>query len=163
VLLLGPLYHLTDQDDRRRALREARRVLRPGGVLAAAGINRYAALLEQTATTGLAREPVRRAVEGILTSHQLQLPHALGVAHFHTAGELAAEVQEAGFEPAALYSVEGPGWLVLKAVEQAGAAVVDTPVFQAALAAARMADGHTDLDAAGSHFLAIGRRPRRPE
>jgi SAM-dependent methyltransferase len=31
VLLLGPLYHLTDRDDRIIALREARRITRPGG------------------------------------------------------------------------------------------------------------------------------------
>ena len=33
VLLLGPLYHLIGDDDKLAALREARRVLRPGGVM----------------------------------------------------------------------------------------------------------------------------------
>jgi SAM-dependent methyltransferase len=33
VLLLGPLYHLQSRDDRLTALREARRVVRPGGEL----------------------------------------------------------------------------------------------------------------------------------
>jgi ubiquinone/menaquinone biosynthesis C-methylase UbiE len=36
VLLLGPLYHLVEREDRVRALREAARVVRPGGVVAAA-------------------------------------------------------------------------------------------------------------------------------
>jgi 2-polyprenyl-3-methyl-5-hydroxy-6-metoxy-1,4-benzoquinol methylase len=40
VLMLGPLYHLLTLDDRRRAVREAARVLKPAGVLMAAGINR---------------------------------------------------------------------------------------------------------------------------
>ena len=36
TLLLGPLYHLYNQDDQRQALREALRVTRPGGVIFAA-------------------------------------------------------------------------------------------------------------------------------
>src|SRR5207247_10677851 len=44
VLLLGPLYHLPDPADRRAALGEARRVLRNGGRLFAAGITRFASL-----------------------------------------------------------------------------------------------------------------------
>src|SRR3712207_964190 len=42
VLLLGPLYHLTSRDDRLQALQEAYRVVRPGGVVAAAAISRFA-------------------------------------------------------------------------------------------------------------------------
>jgi ubiquinone/menaquinone biosynthesis C-methylase UbiE len=46
VLLLGPLYHLIDAEDRRRALEEAYRVLVPGGVLFAAAISRFASALD---------------------------------------------------------------------------------------------------------------------
>src|SRR5215218_6986918 len=49
VLLLGPLYHLTDAAERLRALREAYRVLRPGGVTFAAAISRYASALDGVA------------------------------------------------------------------------------------------------------------------
>ena len=35
VLLFGPLYHLTTQEDRLRAVSEAHRVLKPGGLFAA--------------------------------------------------------------------------------------------------------------------------------
>jgi ubiquinone/menaquinone biosynthesis C-methylase UbiE len=38
VLLFGPLYHLTGEADRRQALNEARRVLRPGGRLMAMAV-----------------------------------------------------------------------------------------------------------------------------
>ncbi|WP_425565115.1 class I SAM-dependent methyltransferase [Nonomuraea bangladeshensis] len=44
VLLLGHLYHLPNRADRVRTLTEARRALRPGGVIAAATINRHAAV-----------------------------------------------------------------------------------------------------------------------
>lgn len=40
VLLLGPLYHLPEPEDRKACIREALRVLKPGGVLAAAYINK---------------------------------------------------------------------------------------------------------------------------
>src|SRR4030095_4093133 len=46
ALLFAPLSHLTDRADRIRALVEARRVLRPGGVLAAAAISRFASTLD---------------------------------------------------------------------------------------------------------------------
>src|SRR5687767_5696858 len=45
VLLMGPLYHLTERVDRVAALAEARRVVRPGGVVLAVGISRFASLL----------------------------------------------------------------------------------------------------------------------
>ncbi len=41
VVMLGPLYHLLALDERRLAVREAARVLKPAGVLMAAGINRF--------------------------------------------------------------------------------------------------------------------------
>src|SRR5829696_9689256 len=46
VLLLGPLYHLPRRDQRLRALREAWRVLRPGGPVFVAAISRWAPRLD---------------------------------------------------------------------------------------------------------------------
>src|SRR5262245_7114655 len=45
VLLLGPLYHLPDRDDRIEALREARRVRVRSGLVAAAATSRLATVL----------------------------------------------------------------------------------------------------------------------
>jgi ubiquinone/menaquinone biosynthesis C-methylase UbiE len=50
VLMLGPLYHLTQREDRLRCLREAARVLRGGHRLVVAAISRFASTLD-----GLAR------------------------------------------------------------------------------------------------------------
>ncbi|MHB8597255.1 MAG: class I SAM-dependent methyltransferase [Ktedonobacteraceae bacterium] len=44
VLMLGPFYHLSLPEERRQAAMEARRILRKGGLLFAAGINRMTML-----------------------------------------------------------------------------------------------------------------------
>src|SRR5262249_39267322 len=46
VVLFGPLYHLTEAAQRRRALGEARRVLRPGGRVLVMAVCRFASLLD---------------------------------------------------------------------------------------------------------------------
>ncbi len=64
VLLMGPLYHLTARDERVQALREAARVVRPGGVVMAVGISRFASLLDSARSGWLAGLEVE-AVLGI--------------------------------------------------------------------------------------------------
>lgn len=66
VQVLGPLYHLPDPADRRQALSEARRVVRPGGLVAAGAINRYSPLFEHTAYAHLHADRMRTAISAIL-------------------------------------------------------------------------------------------------
>jgi ubiquinone/menaquinone biosynthesis C-methylase UbiE len=44
LLLFVPLYHLVQSEERRMALEEAFRVMKPGAYLFAAGISRFASL-----------------------------------------------------------------------------------------------------------------------
>ena len=46
VLLLGPLYHLPEREDRIQALTEARRIIRSGGTVFIAAISRWAPRLD---------------------------------------------------------------------------------------------------------------------
>jgi ubiquinone/menaquinone biosynthesis C-methylase UbiE len=48
VLLMGPLYHLIEANDRHTALKEAQRVLRPGGAILAEVICRRSRILDAT-------------------------------------------------------------------------------------------------------------------
>jgi SAM-dependent methyltransferase len=159
VLLLGPLYHLLERDERDRALSEARRVLRPGGLLAAAGINRYASLFEHTAFAHLHKDSVRASIGSILATRIHDGKKAFTAAYFHSGAELRDEVAEAGFQDAEVFGIEGPTWGMLKATEQyTGESVIGSPLFDSALTAARMAESYPELLAASSHMLAVGRR-----
>jgi SAM-dependent methyltransferase len=116
VLLLGPLYHLTDRADRLQALREAHRVLRPGGVVLAAAISRFASALDGLAR-GFLKDPmfaeiVRRDLTDGQHRNPTGRPEYFMDTFFHHPDELRAEVAEAGFAEPKVYGVEGPGWLL---------------------------------------------------
>jgi SAM-dependent methyltransferase len=116
VVMFGPLYHLTDREDRLRALREAHRVLRPGGGLLAAGISRFASALDGLCRGFLKDPQFADIVRQDLTDGQHRnptgRPEYFMDTFFHHPDELRTEVVEAGFASAAVYAVEGPCWLL---------------------------------------------------
>ncbi len=89
VLLLGPLYHLMTLAERRQAITEARRVLRPAGLLFAGGLNRMTGLRMEyllLGDQGVERhDMLRRFLEDGLV-HPEEAP-TLGHGHFTTAAE----------------------------------------------------------------------------
>ncbi|MDQ3822221.1 MAG: class I SAM-dependent methyltransferase [Actinomycetota bacterium] len=116
VLLLGPLYHLTERDDRLLALAEARRVVRPGGLVAVAAISRFASLLDGLLSGHLGDAAFRAVVERDLGDGQHRNPDGrvewFTTAFFHHPDELRAELVEARLALEGLFGVEGPGWLL---------------------------------------------------
>jgi SAM-dependent methyltransferase len=116
VLLLGPLYHLTDAGERLCALREAHRVLRHRGVLFAAAISRCASALDGLARNLLADPAFAAIVEQDLAHGEHRNTTGnwdyFTTAYFHRPDELAAEIMSAGFACRAVLGLEGPGWIL---------------------------------------------------
>ena len=157
VLLLGPLYHLTDRADRVRALAEARRVLRPGGVLAAAAISRFASTCDGLLRGSLDDPAFEAIAERDLRDGQHRNPTGrpewFTTAYFHLPGELAGEVAEAGLRLQALLAIEGPAWM-LPDIEQR---LADPARRETVLRAIRRVETEPSLLGASSHLLAVAR------
>ncbi|MGW2150566.1 class I SAM-dependent methyltransferase [Nonomuraea bangladeshensis] len=111
VLLLGLLYHLPDRADRVRALTEARRALRPGGVVAAATINRHAAVHDTICTGHYLQERQRQAAHAAATDGIMISPGRGFPAYFHDPDEVPGEFADAGFPAVERYGLEGAFWL----------------------------------------------------
>ena len=155
VLLLGPLYHLLERRDRLGALREACRVARPGAPVLAAGISRYATLLD-IGSDGRLTEDVEPFIRRLHATGEF-LGDVIGftTAYFHLAEELRGELTEAGLQGTEVYGIEGPAAPTLRAL---GMDCLEERL-DAAVRAARIVERDPALLAASGHLLAVGRRP----
>jgi ubiquinone/menaquinone biosynthesis C-methylase UbiE len=159
VLLLGPLYHLVVREDRMSALREAHRILRPGGVLFAAGISRFASAIDGAVRDLLADPTFRQIVDRDLIDGQhrnpTNHPGYFTTAFFHLPEELLAEVIEADLDDARVLAVESIGWAIPD-LEQTLAA---NDTRDRLLGLLRRIEGEPGLLGASPHLLVVARRP----
>jgi ubiquinone/menaquinone biosynthesis C-methylase UbiE len=159
VLLLGPLYHLTEAADRARALSEVRRVLKPGGQLFAAAISRWASALDGLSRDLLQDPRFAAIVEQDLRYGQHRNPTErldyFTTAYFHPPDELRAEVSGAGLILDGLYGVEGPGWLP----SDVTARLADPRRRADLLQVARLFESEPSVLGVSAHLLVVARTP----
>lgn len=159
VLLLGPLYHLTERADRVKALSEARRVLKPGGLVFAVAITRFASLLDGF-FFGFFDDPafaeiVARDLMDGQHRNPVNHPNYFTTAYFHKPEELTAEVSEAGFGIEATLGVEGPSrWLL----HDFDAWWNDPDRRERILSAARNVEAEPSMMGLGPHIMVVGRK-----
>lgn len=158
VLLLGPLYHLTDRADRLAAWREARRVVVPGGVVIAMAISRFASLFDGLAQSYLF-DPAFRAIvaQDLATGvHQNPTgdPRWFTTAYFHRPEELGAEATEAGLDITETVGVEGLAhW-----IRAIAPALDDAADREVVLDSARVIEAEPSLLGLSSHLITVATR-----
>lgn len=158
VLLLGPLYHLVEKEDRLGCLREAHRVLKPGGSVCAAGISHFASLLDSL-THGFFDDPVFAPIlECDLEDGQHRNPTGNPLyftdAYFHRPGELSRELLAAGFQVVEIVAIEGPGWLA----KDFDRLWNDPAQRERLLSVVRKVEKEPSILGATAHIMAIGRK-----
>jgi SAM-dependent methyltransferase len=157
VLMLGPLYHLPDPAERARAIAEAVRVLRPGGLLVAATINRFAGL-HDTLNQGRWFDPERRPyLEAAARDGWLKGNQQIGftTAYLHQPAEVLAEFTAAGVTPLGQYGIEGAAWLMGDVNDW-----LDDPARREPLLdALRLTESDPSLLGISGHLLTTGRKP----
>jgi ubiquinone/menaquinone biosynthesis C-methylase UbiE len=159
VLLLGPMYHLTEAADRVAALRESLRVGRPGAPLFVAAISRYASLFDGLGRKMLFEPGFRSIVEGDLrdgrhlnpTNH----PHWFTTAYLTHPDGLRAEAEEAGVDVDAVFGVEGIADYLPSLDDD-----WEIPARREAIIwAAEQTETEPSLAGLSSHLLLVGHKP----
>ncbi len=156
IIMHGPLYHLADRADRLCAIAEAKRVLRPGGVLLAFAITRFAGLIFGL-LRGYVFDPTYRQMirTEVKTGLRENPPAWLGTfpnAFFHHPDELKAELQAGGLIHENTLGILGPAWMV----PNLDASWQDEAQREVILEIARLTENEPVL---GPRLMAVARKP----
>jgi ubiquinone/menaquinone biosynthesis C-methylase UbiE len=159
VLLLGPLYHLVERADRLQALRESYRILKPGGILFAAAISRFASLIDGFASGFFGDSEFRAIVAADIHSGQHRNPTSspfyFTTAYLHRPEDLAEEVRNGGFDAVETLAIEGPTWSAANFPD-----AWNEPVQrQSLMEFLSLIEREPSVKGASAHLMAIAHRP----
>ena len=154
VVMMGPLFHLVDRGDRETALAEARRVLRPGGVLLATAMGRQFLLGHAIAGDTIRSRPERLRVLSVAATGLRVDPPVPFPAHAHLPEELAGEVASAGFGAVDVLAIEGYFHLL----EDLGERLRDRARRAALLEVLHLLEAAPAVVGASGHIMAVAAR-----
>ena len=168
ILLMGPLYHITEYEERIAAICESRRLLKNDGVLFSAALTPYSVLLHNITVYRPKSEPrnvvledpkflamVEREIEdGCHVNPKRSVYSGLGTSHLHTAKALREELAAGGFLESKVHGVMAGAWLVHD-LDELWKDEVSRSVLMHTV---RLLDTKEELLGLAGHLLAISRK-----
>jgi ubiquinone/menaquinone biosynthesis C-methylase UbiE len=161
VLLLGPLYHLTSKADRLTALREARRVARPGGTVVAKALSRFYPVFERLVMDepgpNWMEDTIRFLGDGQYRNPAGD-PDQFTTSYFHRPEELPAEISDAGLDLREFAAVSGS----LKLLPGLSRWLDSDGTRDQVLSLLRGLEAEPSLIGMSQNFVAIAQAPAQP-
>ena len=160
VLMCGPLYHLLTVEDRLAAWREAHRVLKPGGYVAAATISRFSSLHDALYRNLFQHEEFRPMVASTVVDGHHRPPENrlewFTHTYFHRPEESAKEAAEAGFLAPQVFAIEGSARALPD--DEVEARLADPVRREHLLWALRLMETEPSVLGVSSHLLTLTRK-----
>ena len=168
VLLMGPLYSITEYEERILAIKESHRLLKDDGLLFSAALTPYSVLVPRIALyhiddTKKRREQedpsviaiIERALEdGCYENPEKRIASGLGSSHLHTAKALREELLCGGFDTDSVHGVMGGAWLA----PNLDALLENPETKEVLMKTIRMLDTHEEIIGLSGHMLAVSRK-----
>ena len=168
VLLMGPLYSITEYEERILAIRESRRLLKDDGLLFTAALTPYSVLIPRLALYRADASKKRRELDdpaviamieraltdGCYSNPGRNIATGLGSSHLHTARALREELSAGGFFTKAVHGILGGAWLA----PNLDALLKDDTAKQVLLKTVRMLDTHEEIIGLSGHLLAVSEK-----
>ena len=168
VLLMGPLYSITEYEERILAIRESRRLLKDGGLLFAAALTPYSVLVSRLAVYHENDTPKRRELDdpavlgmigraledGCYINPEKKIASGMGSSHLHTAKALREELLCGGMTTSSVHGVMGGAWLAPNIHEL----MINEETKRTLMKTVRMLDTHEEIIGLSGHLLAVARK-----
>lgn len=165
ILLMGPLYSITEYEERILAIKECYRLLKDEGVLFSAALTPYSVLVPRIVTyhvddtkkgTELDDPAVITIIEralndGCYMNPERKIANGLGSSHLHTARALRDELSCGGFMTAAVHGVMGGAWLAPNLNEL----LENEKTKNILMKTVRILDTHEEIIGLSGHLLAV--------
>lgn len=163
---MDPLYHITDYNERIKAIKEIFRLLKNDGMIFTAALTPYSVLLYNITVyspdngetylenTKFLAMVERELKDGCHINPNMEVYDGLGSSHLHTAKVLKAELSEGGFSNSVVHGIMGGAWLAHDIDEL----WKDEKSRNTLMNTVRLLDTHEEIIGLSGHLLAVSRK-----